>query len=215
MYTRAMEADAETAAAATCHEIRINSGNDGPWKDFSEDSVEIANGFMTAAPSRNAPVNDKMLQGAFNGWYRDVAMMEAYEEGYISDTMHYAMKHPKEGMPDYDKNVKSEDVVALFCSNAKGKCYWADNPQVLNERDKLSISADTYNTAQRFFEVREMRTGKKPDPSLDEVDVRLDLFTQGRRADKENAVKAFSIKGPKKNVIDARIASSVIQKKQR
>lgn len=215
MYTRAMEADAETAAAATCHEIRINSGNNGPWKDFSEDSVEIANGFMAAAPSKDAPINDKMLQGAFNGWYQDVPMMEAYEDSYIVDTMRYAMKGPKDQMPDYDKDVKSEDIVKLFCSNAKGECYWADNRKVLDGRDKISISAETYNTAKTFFEVREMRTGKKPDPTLEDMDVRLDLFRQGRQAEKDGASNAFSIKGPKKSQIEARIAASVIQKKQR
>lgn len=211
MYARAMEADAETAAAATCHEIRLNSGNNGPWKAFSEDSVEIANAFMNVAPSREAPINDNMLQGAFNGWYKDISMMEAYEEGYIVDVMQNAMRGRKEMMPKYDREVKSEDVVNLFCLNAKGECYWANNPQILNERDKLSISADTYNVAKTFFEVREMRTGKKPDPSLEEMNVRFDIFQKKKEA--EN-VQAFSIKGPKKSKVDAHIAAMALKKQR-
>ena len=211
MYTRAMEADAETAAAATCHEIRLNSGNVGPWNDFAEDSVEIANAFINAASSKNAPVDDKMLQGAFNGWYKDIPMMEAYEEGYIVDVMQNAMRGRKGAMPKYNREVKSEDIVNLFCSNANGECYWADNPQILNEREKLSISADTYNAAKVFFEVREMRTGKKPDISMETLDVR---FSALKTRKEEAKVSAFSIKGPKKSRIEARLAS-ISQRNQR
>ena len=212
MYTRAMEADAETAAAATCHEIRVNSGNAGPWNDFSADSVIIAAGFMAAAPSKDAPINDKMLQGAFNGWYKDVPMMEAYEEGYIVDVMREAAKGPKEAMPAYDQKANSEEIVNLFCSNAEGKCYWADKPQVLEERDKLSIAAGTYNSAKMFFNVRKMKTGKEPDSSLEEMKVRFDFFEEYGKA--RETQSSYSIKGPKKGYAAAQIAA-LLQKKQR
>lgn len=194
MYTRAMEADAETAAAATCHEIRINSGNAGPWKEFSEDSVEIAADFVRAASSADSPVTDKMLQGAFNGWYRDISMMTAYEDGYIVDTMKFAMRNTKDEMPPYDKTVESGEIVNMFCSNAAGKCYWAENPDVLNDKDKLSIDPATYHAATMFFKVREMKTGIKPDPSLETLKVRFEL----EKPDKQfKSAQAFSIKGPK------------------
>ena len=197
MYTRAMEADAETAAAATCHEIRINSGNAGPWKEFSEDSVEIAADFVRAAPSADSPVTDKMLQGAFNGWYRDIPMMTAYEDGYVVDTMKFAMRNTKDEMPPYDKTAESGEIVNMFCSNAAGKCYWAENPDVLNDKDKLSIDPATYHAAKLFFKVREMKTGVKPDPTLETLKVRFDLENSDQQL--KQSAQAFSIKGPKLN----------------
>lgn len=197
MYTRAMEADAETAAAATCHEIRINSGNAGSWKEFSEDSVEIAADFVRAAPSADSPVTDKMLQGAFNGWYRDIPMMTAYEDGYVVDTMKFAMRNTKDEMPPYDKTAESGEIVNMFCSNAAGKCYWAENPDVLNDKDKLSIDPATYHAAKLFFKVREMKTGVKPDPTLETLKVRFDLENSDQQL--KQSAQAFSIKGPKLN----------------
>lgn len=197
MYTRAMEADAETAAAATCHEIRINSGNAGPWKEFSEDSVEIAADFVRAAPSADSPVTDKMLQGAFNGWYRDIPMMTAYEDSYVVDTMKFAMRNTKDEMPPYDKTAESGEIVNMFCSNAAGKCYWAENPDVLNDKDKLSIDPATYHAAKLFFKVREMKTGVKPDPTLETLKVRFDLENSDQQL--KQSAQAFSIKGPKLN----------------
>ena len=196
MYTRAMEADAETAAAAICHEIRINSGNAGPWKEFSEDSVEIAADFVRAAPSADSPVTDKMLQEAFNGWYRDIPMMTAYEDGYIVDTMKFAMRNTKDEMPPYNKTAESGEIVDMFCSNAAGKCYWAENPDVLNDKDKLSIDP-TYHAAKLFFKVREMKTGVKPDPTLETLKVRFDLENPDQQL--KQSAQAFSIKGPKLN----------------
>lgn len=190
MYTRAMEADAETAAAATCHEIRVNSGNGGPWKEFAEDSVKIAQGFIVNAPTPDAPVSDKMLQGAFNGWYQDIPMMTAYEECYIVDTMEYAMRDSAGKMPPYNKKITSGKIVNLFCSDADGKCYWAENTAVLNDKDKLSIAPETYHTAKKFFSVREMRTGEKKDPSLERLKVRFDMSNLGKKVSE----KAYSIK---------------------
>lgn len=204
MYTRAMEADAETAAAATCHEIRVNTGNEGPWKAFSEDSVEIAAGFMRAAPTQDAALNDKMLQEAFNGWYQDIAMMTSYEESYIVDTMKYGIKRQTR-MPAYDKSVESKEIVSLFCSNAEGKCYWENNKDVLNDKEKLSIDPMTYNMAKMFFKVREMRSGQKPDPTLETLPVRFDVNDEGKSSKKEQ--RAFSIRAPKSNAFAQAISS--------
>ena len=181
MLSRAMEADAEAASAATCHEIRINSGNDGPWREVVEATRTIAMGFAAATPSMNAPVSDAMLQGAFNGWYKDAWMVEAYERAYFIDEMRQSMKEEKP-LPAYDKKLSSEEIVAMFCSGVDGKCYWADQPKVLEAPEKLEIAVATRNVAKKFFDVRQMRDGKAPDPSLDELDIRGDLFSKKRKA---------------------------------
>lgn len=172
MYTRAEEADAETAAAATCHEIRINSGNDGPWKSFSSDSVEIATEFMNAASSKDAPVSDKMLQAAFNGWYKATDMVEAYEEGYIQDVMNEAVQYKDEQSYPYDKKISSADIVTMFCQNAEGKCYWNNNKDVLNEKEKLSVCAETITACDKFFVTRNKRYGTEMDNSYLDMPVR-------------------------------------------
>ena len=182
MFSRAMEADAETAAAATCHEIRINSGNGGPWKEMVEDSRTIAMGFASATPTLNAPVSDKMLQGAFNGWYKDISMVESYERGYIVEEMRNSMKNKEKPMLAYDRKTSSEELVNMLCPGVDGKCYWADNPNVLEDPEKLEIAIETRNVAKTFFNVRQMREGKTPDPTLDELDIRGDLFSKKRKA---------------------------------
>lgn len=172
MHSRAMEADAETAAAATCHEIKVNGGNEAPWKSFAEDSIAIAEGFTAAAQTPDAKVSDKMLKAAFEGWYKDVPMMKAYEDGYIVDVMKQGLREHQEKLLPYDQEISSPEVVNMFCMNAKGKCYWADRPDVLEDKEKLSIDSATALQAQRFFKVREMRTGQKPDESYLKLSVR-------------------------------------------
>lgn len=196
MYQRAMEADAEAAAAATCHEIKVNSGNAGPWNDFADDSVEIAAAFRKAARKPDAKVSDKMLQAAFNAWYTDIDMVEGYEEGYVTDVMKDAMVGPKNRMPRYSKQANSADTVQMFCRNAEGKCYWADNLNVLENEDKLSICAKTYKVAKKFFAVREMKTGRAPDPTLETLKVR-----DGKPAERGKRNAKTQINGFKLSVV--------------
>ena len=184
MLSRAMEADAEAASTATCHEIRVNSGNDGPWREVVEATRTIAMGFAAATPSLNAPVSDAMLQGAFNGWYKDAWMVEAYERAYFIDEMRQSMKEEKP-LPAYDKKLSSEEIVAMFCSGVDGKCYWADQPKVLEAPEKLEIAMATRNVAKKFFDVRQMRDGMAPDTSLDELDIRGDFSRKNRKAEAE------------------------------
>lgn len=173
-YNRAMEADAETAAAATCYEIRAN-GNAGPWKAFAKDSRDISFGLMNGAASSGAgkgKITTPMLQGAFNGWYKDTAMVEGYEEGYVQDVMNDAMENKEEQYLPYDAKVSSAEIVTRFCKDAAGKCYWADRPDVLDSPEKLSVCAETVNVADKFFESREKRFGMKPDTSYKNLPVR-------------------------------------------
>lgn len=208
MHNRALEADAETAAAATCHEIRVNSGNAAPWNSFAEDSVDIAEGFMNAAPDPESPVTDKMLQGAFEGWYKDVDMMEAYEAD-ITDVMQEMMED--EDFAPYDEKLKSADVVNLFCHNAAGKCYWADRPDVLENADKLSIAPETHDVAEEYFAKREKLTGEKPDPSLNTLKVR---GSENDPATKEAGKTQQGMRDRKINPVTARIVASLAARRR-
>ena len=192
MFSRAMEADADAAATATCHEIRINSGNGGPWKEMVEDSRTIAMGFASATPSLNAPLSDAMLRGAFNGWYKNISTVESYEQSYIVEEMRNSMKNKEKPMLAYERKTSSEELVNMLCPGVDGKCYWADNPNVLEDPEKLEIAIETRNVAKTFFNVRQMREGKAPDPTLDELDIRGDLFSKKRRAQDGRAAGSAS-----------------------
>lgn len=172
MYNRALEADAETAAAATCHQIKVFGNNPEPWNKFEEDAPVMAGNFEEAMPDAKASVSDKVLQETFNGWYQDEIVVEGYEEGYIQDVMNDAMKDKSERDYPYSGTISSKEIVNQICLNAEGKCYWADNPGVLEDPQKLSLCAASVNTADKFFKVREVRTGMKPDTSYKSLPVR-------------------------------------------
>lgn len=175
MNTRAEEADAETAAAATCFEMKKN-GIDGPWKAFSSDSPEISSEFLKASDEKSAQVTDKMLQAAFNGWFMDTKTVEAYERSYYQDVMDTAMDKGKEFKYPYDKEFSSKEIVTMFCHNAKGECYWNDNQDVMNEPEKLTVCAKTINIADEFFRTREEKNGTAMDDSYLQLPVRDPRF---------------------------------------
>lgn len=175
MNTRAEEADAETAAAATCFEMKKN-GVDGPWKAFASDSPEISSEFLKASDGKNDQVTDKMLQAAFNGWFKDIKTVEAYEQSYYQDVMDTAMDKGKEFKYPYDKEVSSKEIVTMFCHNAKGECYWKNNLDVMNEFEKLSVCAKTINIADEFFRTREEKNGTAMDDSYLQLPVRDPKF---------------------------------------
>ncbi len=202
MYNRALEADAETAAAATCHQIKVFGNNSKPWDKFEEDAPVMAENFSNAMPDSKAPISDKVLQKTFNGWYQDEIVVEGYEEGYIQDVMNDAMKDKAEADLPYSGTISSKEIVNQICLNAKGGCYWADNPDVLEEPEKLSLCAESVNTADKFFKVREVRTGMKPDTSYKSMPVR----------DPENlkGAKNKTLASKKSNVADALRQAKVI-----
>ncbi len=172
MYNRALEADAETAAAVTCHQIKVFGNNAKPWNKFKEDAPVMAENFLDAMPDAKAPISDKILQKTFNGWYQDEVVVEGYEEGYIQDVMNDAMKDRAEADLPYKGTISSKEIVNQICLNANGECYWADNPGILEEPEKLSLCAASVNTADKFFKLREVRTGMKPDTSYKSMPVR-------------------------------------------
>ena len=86
--------------------------------------------------------------------------------------MNDAMKDRAEADLPYKGTISSKEIVNQICLNANGECYWADNPGVLEESEKLSLCAASVNTADKFFKLREVRTGMKPDTSYKSMPVR-------------------------------------------
>ncbi|MCQ2914461.1 MAG: hypothetical protein MJ247_04630 [Alphaproteobacteria bacterium] len=210
MYTRATEADAETAACATCHEIRVNSGIDGPWNAFAEDSEEIAMGFVNATEDVNQPVNDNMLRAAFNGWYKATDMVEAYEESYIQDTMKSATKYKEEGEYPYSDSITSAEIVKCFCSNAKGECFWNNNLNVLEEPEKVAMSAATFDAADKYNKIRENRYGTPKDDSYLDLPVR-----DPQNLSKDSRYKGTKTAGNDNSAFKKKLNAMIAAKKQR
>lgn len=169
MYFRAMEADAEAAAAVSAYEMKEN-GDGASWRKFRSESPDMA--YSLSAVALNAGrTTDRMLAAAFKGWYENKPIKDAYEESYIVETMDSAMKAKKEAEYPYDREETSSGIVNMVCRGENG-CYFKDNPDVLEHPDRLDISASTASKAAHFFAVREMRTGMKPDTSFDKLPVR-------------------------------------------
>ncbi|HBO59849.1 MAG TPA: hypothetical protein DD624_08085, partial [Alphaproteobacteria bacterium] len=183
-------------------QIKVFGNNPKPWDKFEEDAPVMAENFSNAMPDSKAPISDKVLQKTFNGWYQDEIVVEGYEEGYIQDVMNDAMKDKAEADLPYSGTISSKEIVNQICLNAKGGCYWADNPDVLEEPEKLSLCAESVNTADKFFKVREVRTGMKPDTSYKSMPVR----------DPENlkGAKNKTLASKKSNVADALRQAKVI-----
>ncbi|MCQ2913985.1 MAG: hypothetical protein MJ247_02175 [Alphaproteobacteria bacterium] len=171
MYTRAEEADAETAAAATCYEMKLNNVK-GPWEIFEKDSEEIATGFKEAIPYENAPINNQMLQGAFNGWYKDTRIVNLYDQDYYQDVMKEVSRKGLEKEYPYNKDVSSDEIVGMFCKNKDGNCYFEDSLTVLYQAEKLTVSEDTIKVADDFFKKREEKLGIKKDSSYKDLPIR-------------------------------------------
>lgn len=158
---RAIEADAEAVGAATAWEIRKNSGNDGPWKALEEKCPKITQGMESAAKGDERIATPAMMRGAFDGWYQNKPMMDIYEKNVVfNDALSNSLQEHREAKPAdfFKREMSSAEMVNMFCKDTAGKCYWADNPDVLNEPARLQINQNTMDFAKS---VNEFRADKK------------------------------------------------------
>ena len=171
MLYRAMEADAQAAAAVTTMEMK-GRGDGRPWQKLKKESPYITDPLRYAAEHISKPrATNGLLGAAFKGWYDDVLIKEAYENSYIVATMDEIMKKKKEAENPYDQKVTSANIVNMICRGVDG-CYLKNEPEILENPKFLDISPSTLSKATHYFSVRKMRTGAEPDPSVDALPVR-------------------------------------------
>lgn len=169
--SRASEADAETIGAASCYEIMINSGNDAPWKALQEKAPKITQGMSAAAAYPGAPLTPEMMQGAFDGWYKNKQIMDIYEESYI---MHeclgnaLSLSYGNKPSDYFKREISSAEIVKTICTDKSGRCYWADRTDVLDEPERLRVDEKVIRFAQSVNDTRE-KEGLKPDRSYREL----------------------------------------------
>lgn len=172
MFCRASEADAQAAAVAACHEIAVNTGNKAPYYCMREGDPFIVGGFSSKKEPHSDRVTPEMFQAAFDGWYKNTSMVEAYEGDYFSGKMRQAIRSGDFSQTPYDRPLTSRRIVEAFCTDMNGECYWKHDPDVLSDRNKLSICSGTRKVADKFFKVRQEKTGKPADLSYSDLKVR-------------------------------------------
>ena len=177
---RCKEADAEAFAAAVCHEIRVSSGDESPWKAFASGRPFVAHGLEKAASNqKESVVTPSMLRAAFDGWYADERVVRAYEENYIEKGILTECFGRRKNLRDYfHKETTSEKIVFMVCVDDKGKCYWSDNPAVLNERHRLLVDRTTVRYAEKVLTGIEKMTGIKQNHSYRELPIRRTTAVQ-------------------------------------
>lgn len=162
MSFRAMEADACATATFSLLEAEKNG-------------LKIKGGVRTGASAETKKLFNEnadaktVLQTAFDSWYADRMTKESYEDGYIIQQMRDTLKKNKEADTPYDKPVASAQVIEQICTTPNG-CYF-DDKNALDDVRYLDISVGTKTVADRFFQIREMRTGMKPDDSYADLPV--------------------------------------------
>lgn len=190
MLSRAQEADAQAAATAVCFEIRANTGNGGPLSEMCKNYPFIVGYLTQEAKDKNAPVTNKMIQGAFKAWYMDTGMMETYEQCYQISHMKNVSRKNSYTETTFDTQLSSAQIVTALCVNKDGSCYFEDDKNVLTDRDRCSITVETMKVCDKFFKTREEKTGKTVDKTYETLKIRY-----GERSfkSKKDALKrAFS-----------------------
>ncbi len=168
---RAAEADAEAAAVAASYEIKQNTGNAAPYAAGADRDALIVSAF-SAQIDASGKVTPAMFRAAFNGWFENQPITEEYERSYLIDEMNAVVKSGDFSKMKGNQSLSSRQIVETYCTDANGECYWSTNPDVLEERDKLSVGSKTRKAAERFYQARLEKTGREVDPTYADLKVR-------------------------------------------
>lgn len=168
---RAAEADAQAAAVAACYEIKKNTGNNAPYSASADRDALIVSGFAAKADS-SGKVTPAMLRAAFNGWFEDQPIIEEYERSYLVEEMDAIVKSGNFSKMPGGQKISSRQIVETYCTDADGNCYWSTDPDVMEERDKLSVGSKTRKSAEKFYQARFEKTGREPDQTYEDLKVR-------------------------------------------
>lgn len=148
--SRAKEADAETMGASAAYEIMINGGGREVWDALTEKAPKITEGLLNAAEREGAPLNHKMMQAAFDGWYQNREIMQIYEDSYLVTQCLGGSCDSRNNPRDYFKReMSSKEMVSAFCLDASGKCYQSGRLNVLDEPERLQVQQKVLDMAER------------------------------------------------------------------
>ena len=173
-YSRAKEADAQAYAVKACKELEMQ-GDKGPLATFAKFYPPIYKSYEQAF-AKEGVLNDKVVSEVFKGWYDQTRTKQNYEEGYIIEPMHDAIKGNFTRMYTFAENVDSKTVVEKVGWTKNGNYLSAENPNFLDEPRFASVGERTKSDAQAFFEIRYRCAGIAPDKSVDALPTNKDAF---------------------------------------
>ncbi len=173
-YSRAKEADAQAYAVKACKELEMQ-GDKGPLATFAKFYPPIYKSYEQAF-AKEGVLNDKVVSEVFKGWYDQTRTKQNYEEGYIIEPMHDAIKGNFTRMYTFAENVNSKTVVEKVGWTKNGNYLSAENPNFLDEPRFASVGERTKSDAQAFFEIRYRCAGIAPDKSVDALPTNKDAF---------------------------------------
>ena len=173
-YSRAKEADAQAYAVKACKELEMQ-GDKGPLATFAKFYPPIYKSYEQAF-AKEGVLNDKVVSEVFKGWYDQTRTKQNYEEGYIIEPMHDAIKGNFTRMYTFAENVDSKTVVEKVGWTKNGNYLAAENPNFLDEPRFASVGERTKSDAQAFFEIRYRCAGIDPDKSVDALPTNKDAF---------------------------------------
>ena len=158
-------ADAETIGASAAYEIMVNGGGRAAWDALTEKAPQITKGMLDAAEREGAPLTHKMMQGAFDGWYKNPAVMRIYEDSYMmTECLGGSCDSRNDPRNYFKREMSSKEMVSAFCLDAEGKGYQSDRPNVLDEPERLQVQQKVLDMAKSVNENRRIN-GLTPDYS--------------------------------------------------
>lgn len=175
-YSRAKEADAQAYAVKACKELE-DQGDKGPLATFAKFYPPIYKSYEQAI-AKEGVLNDTVVADVFKGWYDQTGTKQNYEEGYIIEPMHDAIKGNFTRMYTFAENVDSKTVVEKVGWTKNGNYLSAENPDFLDEPRFASVGERTKSDAQAFFEIRQRCAGIDPDKSVDSLPTNKDAFAR-------------------------------------
>ena len=164
MLDRAMEADADSAACMAVLDL-AKAGDTKAFEGFESKRPEVVKAVRETIENNPNATREQLQESAFRGWYDSNRMKTAYEIGYYTDPMNAAMMLNK-GIEDW--TCYSEMSSALVVKKACLGGYFK-TPQDLEGGKYADLSPQTVKTLDKFFALRQIRTGMSPDTSYKEL----------------------------------------------
>ena len=185
---RATEADAQAVSAQAALEIRAATKDESIWKRFKKTFKEIANNMkepdLSASVDSVVANSEKNMKDAFKGWFKRWQTVDSYEQGYLHSLLTKADKFadPEKAAAYFAEkpfkgSMSSAEILKKICTTDKGKCYFADDLDIMDREGAMcGICKDTREAADKFFKEREKLTGQAPDESYKNLPSRGNLF---------------------------------------
>ena len=184
---RALEADAQAAATQSMLEIRASTKKNDLWNKFENDESHITDNIKIPRLSDSlesiVEKRDETMQNAFRGWFKNRSNVSSYESSYLYSRMEKTLSVPdeetKKEIFDYltfEGSMSSEKILKMVCTTGKGKCYFANDLNALDNEEMCGITYETQAAAKDFFKERKKLTGKPEDNSVESLPKRGSIY---------------------------------------